>query len=92
MLPGGSDDVLVLLDGGLSTALEEQGVDLAGALWTARLLGESPELLARVHRAGPLKVWFTGFAEGWRTDPGARRPMSWGTVWRLTRTGRPPVV
>ncbi|MFW5469394.1 glycosyltransferase family 2 protein [Knoellia sp. CPCC 206435] len=48
--------------------------------------------LARVHRAEPLKVWFTGFAEGWRTDPGARRPMSWGTVWRLTRTGRPPVV
>jgi homocysteine S-methyltransferase len=51
VLPGGSDDVLVLLDGGLSTALEEQGVDLAGALWTARLLGESPELLARAHRA-----------------------------------------
>lgn len=41
----------VLLDGGLSTALEEQGVDLDGALWTARLLGEDPERLAEAHRA-----------------------------------------
>lgn len=41
----------VLLDGGLSTALEEQGVDLGGALWTARLLGEEPERLAEAHRA-----------------------------------------
>ena len=51
MLPGGSDDVPVLLDGGLSTALEQQGVDLGGALWTARLLGEAPERIARAHRA-----------------------------------------
>ena len=41
----------VVLDGGLSTALEEQGVDLGGALWTARLLGEEPERLAEAHRA-----------------------------------------
>jgi homocysteine S-methyltransferase len=41
----------VVLDGGLSTALEQQGADLGGALWTARLLGEAPELLARAHRA-----------------------------------------
>jgi homocysteine S-methyltransferase len=41
----------VVLDGGLSTALEQQGVDLGGALWTARLLGEEPELLAQAHRA-----------------------------------------
>jgi homocysteine S-methyltransferase len=47
----GGNDVPVLLDGGLSTALEQQGVDLGGALWTARLLGEAPELLARAHRA-----------------------------------------
>lgn len=48
--------------------------------------------LARVHDKDALRVWFTGFAEGWRTDPGRRRPMSWSTVWRLTRAGRPPVV
>jgi homocysteine S-methyltransferase len=40
-----------VLDGGLSTALEEQGVDLSGSLWTARLLGEAPEQIAGVHRA-----------------------------------------
>ena len=41
----------LVLDGGLSTALEEQGVSLDGALWTARLLGEEPEQLAQAHRA-----------------------------------------
>lgn len=41
----------IVLDGGMSTALEERGVDLGGALWTARLLGEAPERIAEVHRA-----------------------------------------
>jgi homocysteine S-methyltransferase len=41
----------LVLDGGLSTALEEQGADLSGALWTARLLGEEPERIAAAHRA-----------------------------------------
>jgi homocysteine S-methyltransferase len=41
----------VVLDGGLSTALEQQGADLGGSLWTARLLGEEPERLAAAHRA-----------------------------------------
>jgi GT2 family glycosyltransferase len=33
-----------------------------------------------------------GYWEGWRTRVGPRRPIGWRTVWRLTRTGRPPVV
>jgi homocysteine S-methyltransferase len=41
----------LLLDGGLSTALEEQGADLTGSLWTARLLGDEPERIADAHRA-----------------------------------------
>jgi homocysteine S-methyltransferase len=41
----------VVLDGGLSTALEQAGADLSGALWTARLLGEEPHLIADAHRA-----------------------------------------
>jgi len=41
----------VVLDGGLSTALEQQGADLDGALWTARLLGEEPERIAAAHRS-----------------------------------------
>ncbi|MDQ2813830.1 MAG: glycosyltransferase [Actinomycetota bacterium] len=45
-------------------------------------------------RAKPasLRPWFTGFAEGWRADPGRRRPISLGTAWRMTRAGRPPVI
>jgi homocysteine S-methyltransferase len=41
----------VELDGGLATALEQQGADVGGALWTARLLGEEPGRLADAHRA-----------------------------------------
>lgn len=39
-----------------------------------------------------LRSWFGGFREGWREDPGPRRPMSWRTVAAMTRRGRPPVV
>jgi homocysteine S-methyltransferase len=44
-------DQPVVLDGGLSTVLEEQGADLSGSLWTARLLAEEPERIAAAHRA-----------------------------------------
>ncbi len=47
--------------------------------------------LARVHDPAALKVWFSGFADGWRSDPGPRRPIRWSTVWRMTRLGRPPI-
>ncbi|MEO5663294.1 MAG: homocysteine S-methyltransferase [Nocardioides sp.] len=43
------DDVLVL-DGGLSNALEDRGLDLSSDLWTARLLLEDPAQVAAVHR------------------------------------------
>lgn len=39
-----------------------------------------------------LRPWFGGWREGWRTDPGERRPLHWRTVWRMTRAGRPPVI
>ena len=41
----------MVLDGGLSNALEERGHDLRGDLWTARLLRDAPEEIAAVHRA-----------------------------------------
>ncbi len=41
----------VLLDGGMSNALEERGHDLSGQLWTAALLRDRPEEIAAVHRA-----------------------------------------
>jgi len=48
--------------------------------------------LVRERSATALRAWFSGFAEGWRHDPGPRHPMSWRTVWRLTKWGRPPLI
>jgi len=49
--------------------------------------------IAREHaRPQSLRPWFTGFAEGWRADPGRRRPISLGTAWRMTQAGRPPII
>jgi homocysteine S-methyltransferase len=49
------DEVLkrgvVILDGGMSNALEERGHDLADELWTARLLRDDPAEIVAVHRA-----------------------------------------
>ncbi|HET7302979.1 MAG TPA: homocysteine S-methyltransferase [Segeticoccus sp.] len=42
---------VVVLDGGMSNALEDLGRDLTGDLWTARVLREAPDLVAQVHRA-----------------------------------------
>jgi len=48
--------------------------------------------VARVRSPRKLAAWFAGFREGLGPGAGERRPMSWQTVWRLTRAGRPPVV
>jgi homocysteine S-methyltransferase len=42
---------MTVLDGGLSTALEQQGVDLSSSLWTARLLAEDPGQILQAHRS-----------------------------------------
>ncbi len=41
----------VVLDGGMSNALEARGHDLSDALWSARLLRDAPGEVAAVHRA-----------------------------------------
>ncbi|GAA1693258.1 homocysteine S-methyltransferase [Kribbella yunnanensis] len=41
----------IILDGGLSNALEDRGHDLSDALWSARLLRDAPAEIAAVHRA-----------------------------------------
>lgn len=46
-----SSDQVTVLDGGLSTALEALGADLGSSLWTARLLGDDPQLVVSAHRA-----------------------------------------
>jgi GT2 family glycosyltransferase len=48
--------------------------------------------LVRERSSGALRTWFAGFSEGWRLDPGPRRPIKLATAWRMTRAGRPPVV
>ncbi len=45
------DGRVLILDGGLSNALEDRGVDLSSDLWTARLLKDAPQEIAAVHRA-----------------------------------------
>ncbi len=47
---------------------------------------------ARERSVSATAAWLTGFAEGWRLDPGRRRPISARTAWRMTRAGRPPVI
>jgi GT2 family glycosyltransferase len=49
-------------------------------------------MVVRLRGLASLRTWFGGFVEGWRTDPGVRRPMRWSTVWRMTRLGRPPIL
>ncbi|RWZ49706.1 glycosyltransferase [Labedella phragmitis] len=56
------------------------------ASWTA------VTLLRWWRRPADLSAWFGGWTEGWRTSPGVRRPMSWRTVVRMARAGRPPVI
>jgi hypothetical protein len=48
--------------------------------------------LARERSVPALRAWFGGFAEGWRSDPGPRRPITPRAAWRMTRAGRPPVI
>ncbi len=45
------DHGTVVLDGGLSNALEDRGHDLSSDLWTARLLRDDPGEIVAVHRA-----------------------------------------
>lgn len=46
-----ASDHPIILDGGLSNALEDRGHDLSDALWSARLLRDAPDEIAAVHRA-----------------------------------------
>lgn len=48
--------------------------------------------VARERSVGAIRAWLSGFAEGWRMDPGRRQPISLRTAWRMTRAGRPPLI
>lgn len=55
------------------------------SVWTAATL-------ARAHRTGGIGPSLRGFVDGFRHPRGTRRPMSWRTVARMTRLGRPPIL
>lgn len=48
--------------------------------------------VARTRGRRALAESWRGLVEGLRADAGPRRPMSWRTVWRMTRAGRPPLI
>ncbi|GAA1511943.1 GT2 family glycosyltransferase [Agromyces terreus] len=50
------------------------------------------QVLRWARNPAALKAWFGGWRAGWREHPGERRCMTWRTVWRMARAGRPPVV
>ncbi len=49
LLPILAGQGVVVLDGGLATALEARGCDLADELWSAKILMEDPDLIRAVH-------------------------------------------
>jgi GT2 family glycosyltransferase len=48
--------------------------------------------VARSRTPAALRGSARGAVEGFRADPGPRRPMKWRTVLRMTRAGRPPLI
>jgi len=46
---GSAPSGVVILDGGLASELERRGADLSGALWSARLVIDDPELIVAAH-------------------------------------------
>ncbi|MFM6968088.1 MAG: homocysteine S-methyltransferase [Microbacteriaceae bacterium] len=89
-----SDTVLVI-DGGLSTALEDRGHRVTGALWTGELLLSNPEALVDAHRdfvdagadviiTGSYQLSFDGGrAVGWSDDETERALINSTTAARL---------
>ncbi|WP_435532648.1 glycosyltransferase family 2 protein [Streptomyces violaceusniger] len=65
---------------------------LPAALIPANLATWAVLALWRTRGREALRASLAGLKEGLRDDCGAREPMSWRTVARLTRAGRPPIL
>jgi len=50
------------------------------------------QLIRWARRPAALRAWFGGWMAGWREPAGERRRIGWVTVWRMTRSGRPPLI
>lgn len=47
------ENKIMVIDGSMSTPLENRGVSLNSKLWTAKILAEQPELIKQVHKIHP---------------------------------------
>lgn len=50
------------------------------------------QLLRSIRNPAGLGAWFGGWFAGWRESAGERRSIRWVTVWRMGRSGRPPLI
>lgn len=50
------------------------------------------QVIRWARRPAALRAWFGGWMAGWREPAGERRRIGWVTVWRMTRSGRPPLI
>lgn len=48
--------------------------------------------LLRLRSVAQLRAFLAGSRQGLGPIPGTRSPMSWRTVWKMTRLGRPPII
>ena len=89
-LPNARHAAFYRLDGRNRVLLARR--NLPWPLGAAYLLNWFALTVVRERSATAVRAWVAGFRQGWRMDPGWRRPMSARTVWRMTRAGRPPVI
>ncbi|GAA4661657.1 homocysteine S-methyltransferase [Streptomyces chumphonensis] len=92
----------LVLDGGLSNQLADQGCDLGDALWSARLLVDAPQELARAHAAyvaagaqvlitGSYQASFEGFARRGVSAEAATRLFARSVALAREAAGERPV-
>jgi hypothetical protein len=89
-LPNARHATFYRLDGRNRVLLARR--NLPWPLAAAYLLDWFTLTVVRERSVAAVRAWLSGFAQGWRMDPGWRRPMSARTAWRMTRAGRPPII
>ncbi len=89
-LPNARHATFYRLDGRNRVLLARR--NLPWPLAAAYLLNWFTLTVVRERSVAAVRAWVSGFAQGWRMDPGWRRPMSARTAWRMTLDGRPPII
>lgn len=89
-LPNARHATFYRLDGRNRVLLARR--NLPWPLATMYLLDWLAITLLRERSRAAVAAWLRGFGEGWRMDPGGRRPLSLRTAWHMLRVGRPPII